>query len=331
MAILSYLLGPAQVFLPQKVSTLVTGLSGILVTAAATTPSTVFNNSISSSLSTTATYTVAIAPIGNDINGVGGLTCAGGTAATGSITVSAGQGINVTMAANVFPANLNLAMFMGVFLNKNDAGYKLVDLAYIDATNGFNYTILHDADTTTSYTIAQITALTLDATAPELGARVCGGVTFTRYKTSGGVFVDRDVQEVTYKPDDGSNYPIPTTRTAAIRFSILANDMLQTVIANAGTYGAVPVNGHVVTTANMSMQTAVGQITGNLPLMLLMPPDANKVRAIRLYASTIQNNSQGSPEAWEKDNPTLLAFKMVSVSIDPLLTDINTEVVYKYV
>ena len=330
MAIESFLLGPAQVYVPQRSTTVVTGLSGIRCDISAVSPTDILNNSTSANLDTTATYSVAVCPLGGDTT-VGGLTLAGGTGAIGTVSVTSGQGIRVSIASTGLPANTDKAYAYGVFLKKNSGNYKLVDYAYVDVDNGFEYLIMSDADSQISYPLATLTAITYSSTYPELGDRSAKGVVFTRYRTSGGVTVNRETEDVPINPDDGGNYTLPTARTASLQFSILQNTLKQVVLANAGKFGLFTgLNGHTITVGNMSMQTAVAQVTGNLPFKLVLPPDANKVREIRLYLAMISTNKTGASERWSRDAATLLTFNVSPTNIDPLLADVSNEVSYKY-
>lgn len=332
MAIETYRIGAAQVYVPSRVNVTVpalTSLTTAMLTAVATTPDDLLNNSTSPTLDTTANYYVALVPLGEDRN-VGGLTWAGGSTAIGPITVTDGQGIVVSIAATAMPANIDKAFAMGVMLRKNNGTYKLVDYAYIDTDNGFNYMVMSDADTQTGYSLATLMSTAYDSSYPELGDREAYGCTFTRYRTSGGVEVDINSDQVNLAPDDGTNFSLPTSRVAALRFSIMQNDMKQIVQATAGKYGSFRINGHTISVSNMSFASAIAAVTGNIPFKLVLPPDANKIRQIELFLACISTNAANVTLRWAKDGTTLVPFNVNPVNLDPLLQDVSTQIGYKF-
>lgn len=337
MSIRTLRLGPAEVYIPQKVATLVpmlTALTTATLIVAATAPDEILNNSQSPTLDTSADYYVSIAPLGGDTTSTGaqkaGLTLAGASTGMGPINVNDGEGIMVRIPANAIPADLDKAYAMGVFLRKNNGSYKLVDYAYIDVDNGFNYMVMTDADTLTGYDLSVLMATAVNTSYPELGGRRPTGVVYSKKRTSGGVTVNMETEGVDVAPDDGRNYNLPTSRISSLQFSIMENDMKEMVLANAGKYGAVQSGGATFSFSNMGYSSAVAQITGNIPFKLRFPPDANKVRQITLFLAMIGQNTGSTSMQWSKDSTTLVEFTVDPVNNDDLLSEVSTEIGYKY-
>lgn len=333
MAIQTYRIGVPKVFLPQRLSSdvgnKIAAVHALTFTASAATPTSLLLNDANPDLDTTASYYVTIAPVGEDKTN-GGITFGATSPVTGPITVTAGQGILVNVANANYVSNMSSAMAMAVFLRKNSGNYQLQGYAYIDPSNDFNYMITSEPlATASSYTAALLQSTTAD---DAIGSRVPYAITYAALTpTTGGVNVSRDVASVTVSPDNAPDYQLATARGTTITFGLLPNDIKQVVQANAGNYAKYSVSGgHIVETSNMSLATAVALITGNMPLKLVLPPDANRVQEIRLYMGTITQNQSSGAEPWSKTSTTPLQFTFANVLVDALLNDVQVEVCYKF-
>lgn len=332
MAITPYFtrIGPCKVQLPVRLSTALPDLSTLVFTASALASDDVKNNDINPVLDTTASYYLMLAPLGEDLSN-GGLTISGASPVTGPITVTTGQGIRVNIAAANLPANLVKAYAMGVYLKKNTSDFALVDYYVIDRDgNDFNCMVNYEPlPSQARYPQAVLQSATEDVNYPELGDRDPVGCDFaTALRTSGGVQIERLADNVPVEPDNSSNYNQALGRGTRISFSLLANSVKNVVAANAGYYAKWTLGGRVIEQSNMSIQTAVSAVTGNVPVKLTFPPNEKGVSDTKLYLASIEQNQTPGTENWTKTATSLIPFVIDTVNLDPLLDGVHVEIGY---
>ncbi len=337
MSISSYFtkIGAAKVRFPVKLSSQLPNLSTLTFTASATNPADYLLNEGFTALTAGNNYYVMTALLGDDrVNG--GVTWSAGSPVSGPITVSGtNPGILLNVAASNYPSGMANAYAMAVFLAKNGSDFALAAYSIIDRNgNDYNYTLINEPLTSqTLYTSTQLQSPTADyVNALEIGSRAPFGCNFSPpFRTTGGVNVQRTVDTVNVNPDNSTAYPQATARGTTITFAVLQNSMKNIVLANAGTYASYTVNGgHVVSTSNMSLQTAVALTTGNIPIQLIYPPDENRVSQVSFYLASVTTNPIGSNERWSKDSTTPLNYSVSTTNLDPLFNDVSVELGYKF-
>lgn len=301
--------------------------SALTFTACPTTLTDVFLNSKNSPLDTTATYQVIVGLVGMDqVNK--GYTIGVCSPSSGALAVTSTQGILVNVLNANWGANFGSAVCAAVFLKKNSGSFQLADFAYIDPSNAFNHMIVGEPLITQPlFTNTLLQSNTTDAT---LGSRAPYGVTYTNIApTTGGVNITRQVDTVTFSPDNSANFPVATTRSTEITFQLLANDIKDVVRASAGNYSAYTSSGHTLEEAQMSMMDSSVLVTGNLPLKLVMPLNKFGKQEVRLYLGSISQNQTQWAEAWKKDAQTPVSFTFSTVSLDTLILGMHCEVIYR--
>jgi len=327
----SFRIGVSQIQLSTPTGTLLSSASGVGWTAAAITPTNITLNDVNSPLSTTSTYSVILAFVGQDtVNG--GYTVTQSTSAVTGISVSTGQGILCSIPVANIPASTANTPAVAVFLKTGSGNYQLAEFAYINASQDFNHVIV----STPLYSVPSgFTAAVLQSATNTgngiLGSRAAGGWTFTALTpTTGGVTVDRTTSNVTVSPDTGGDFQVTTTRTAGIEFSLLPNDILQVIQGNAGNYVAyTATDGSIIQEGQMSIFTAVSVIPGNNPLIMTMPPDGQGYIENRLYLGQLLRNQQANTEAWTKTNTTPIKFRYDAAPIDTLVNSEHSEISFK--
>lgn len=288
------------------------------------------NNSSRSLLDSSATYQVILTPFGTDLSN-GGYTVGRGTVSSGNLTLTAGQGIKVSATA------ANLALLAGsiadiycisIWLKTGAGNFKLVDHAYVDPSSDFVHVVAtKPRGNALTKTAAQLQSTTADS---DLGSRQPYGATFSPVPTTtGGVNVTRTGAQVSFSPDTTDNFNVKTTRTAGINFRVLAADLKDVVLANAGLYTRYTHNGTDYEEAQMSEYTVAVTVPGSRPLKLLMPPDSLGFQAIRMYLGCVLQNQEDNTESYTKDNQIETAYSYNAVPNDTLTNNMNTELHFK--
>jgi hypothetical protein len=325
-------LGTAKVFLPKRTST---QLSATLVqsltwTASAQTAGDIVQKTANPSLEAGAQYYVTIAPLGEDRTN-GGLTCTKPAPMSGpiSITDPLTQTITLAVAASSFPTNMENAFAMTVWMKKGSGNWKRQGYGYIDGENGFNYSI--DCEPMTSaqgYTESQLYSITNDD--EDLGDRSPYTVEYVQLtpKTAEGLQIDRNPTLVTVSPDTSQDAQLKSASGAALRFRLLSNSMKDIVNANGGTYSSFTsrLDGSTIKQSQMSLQTAVAQLTGNLPFKVVYPIDSSKVAETKIFLNCVAEPQTSSSEQWGRDNVMAVEYTINGIAFDTYLQDVHAEV-----
>lgn len=325
----SFRIGVASVSLSLNDTTAVPSLTTLVYTASTIAATDLVINDVKSALSTADTYQVMLALVGRDTTN-GGYTIAGASPGTGNLIPTTNNNI---IAINVpsanWPANFDKAICAAIFLKTNSGSWQLAEFAYVSPTTDFNHSIV--AKPLLNAPLFSATTLQNPATTDAiLGARSPLGVTYASLSpTTGGVTVNREVSSVSVDPDTGAQISFATTRTASISFQLLSNDVKNIVQGNAGNFVSYTNGGRVIKEAQMSLNTAQALIPGNRPFKLTMPVDNLGKQEVRLYIGNLTQNQNANTEAWTKSAPTPIAYSFVPASIDALLNDQHTELIYK--
>lgn len=328
MSLRNIRLGPSSVSIPLDSSTAVPNCSSLTFTASGTTLDDSLLNDVESALDATATYQVIVALMGRDVTNKG-YTISVSSLSSGSLSITAGQGILVSVTNANWPAGFDKAACAAVFLKKNSGNFQLSGLAYVDPSNDFKHMVVSEPlITVPSYTQAQLRTYTTESEG--LGDRNPLGYTFSALKpTTGGVTIAREASTVTVAPDDSADYPIATTRSTSVSFQLLANDIKDVVRAWAGNYAKYTSGGVVYDEAQMSLLTAQAVLKGNIPLKVVMPANSSGKQETRLYLASVLQNQTAWSEAWTKSATTPVSFTFSTIGVDSILIDQSVEVIYR--
>lgn len=336
-------IGAAQVRVPYRLNTTLPDLSGsttltFYASAANSNNLVVYNlNEDNAPLDPTATYYVMLALLGEDRQ-YGGLTYSAASPFSGPITVTSNNpAITINIPSSAFPANMTNAYAMGVFLSKNNTNnFALVQYDIIDRTGqDFDTVVICEpvvGQTTYPASALQTNVANLQLY-PELGyrAQVYGCGFGAALRTEGGVTIQRVVGNVTVNADNSTPYPERINAGTTITFSVLGNDLANIIGFQAGTYGKVITPfGHTVEIGHMSLQTAIGFMSGNIPYQLIIPIDGQKVPEVRYYLASTLVNPVGNTEGWQKDRTNPIHVTVVTSNQDPLLNNVGVEIIRKY-
>lgn len=332
MSAKSFRAGVAGVKIPDSsYTTALPSFSALTFSASSVTPSIYDNADKRLNLDSSLDYQVILTPMGLDLTN-SGYTMGQGSVNSGTLNIgSAGDGIKVSVTnANLSALGGGAAglFAIGVWLKIGAANFQLVDVGYCDPSEDFVHVVMtkpsREALTKTSTLLQNTTA------DDDLGDRAPVGVNFrTLSPLTGTVTVDRAVDAVEFRPNTSANFSGATTRTAAIRFQLLSNDVRDVVGGNAGTFVRYTHSGTTYEEAQMSIQTASVKITGNKPMVLLMPVDKQGYQEVRLYLGQLLENQEANTEDWAKDDQTPISYAYQPVPSDTLLDGIPTEVIWK--
>lgn len=308
-------------------TTALPSLVGLTISASAITPTTLLINDVKNKLDITASYQVMIGLVGEDNTNAGYTVgfCSQGSGVISSL--SAGQGIQISVSNASWPANFGQAAAVAVFLKINSADWQLAEFAYLDDQYDFSHVITtRPIVDNPKFTTTVLRSATADAT---LGDRSPTGYTYTALSpTTGGVTVNRETTTITVSPDTSSDFTLTSSRTASIQFQLLANDVVDIVRGNAGNYVEYTSGGATFKQAEMSLNVAVARILGNKPVKLLLPPDSRNRQETRLYLGQLTTNQTANTEAWTKTATTPVGFTYSAVPIDTLLQGMHSEITY---
>lgn len=328
----SFRIGPAQVSIYTPTGTLIPPASSVGFTAALKAPTTIYLNSPKKALSLGTPYQVIWAFVGNDVVNGGYTVTVASSAAPAVTPILSTPAIYVNIPAANLPAGAVNTPAVAIFLKAGNGSYTLAEFAYLDVNSGldFNHTITEAPlfSNPGPFSAALLTSDTADST---LGSRLPGGWSKSVLTpTTGGVTVTRQVTQVTVSPDNTADFQVVTTRTAQISFQLLSNDIQNIVQGNSGSFVQyTSTQGKTIQEAQMSLNTAAALITGNNPMALLMPPDAQGLQEVRLYLGQLLQNQSQNEERWVKDGTTPVSFQYNAVSVDRLTNSMNTEIQYK--
>jgi hypothetical protein len=329
----SFIIGVAGVSIYQPITTSLPSASGVGFTVTTMAPTVSIPNDIRGPLISGTAYQVIWAFLGHDsVNN--GYTVTAGSSASGAVTPSTGQGLLVNIPVGNFPAGSSNTPAIAIFTKAGNGNYNLNEFAYYNANSGYDfnhflgYSPLFSAPG--NFTASLLQSASSD---PVLGSRsAVGWSKSTLSPTTGGVRVTREVTQVTVRPDTSADFPIATTRTAEITFQLLPNDIINVVEGNAGTYVQYTAsNGFIYEEAQMSINTASALITGNNPMVLLMPPDNSGTQAVRLYLGQLLQNQTQNVENWTKTDTAPIGYTYSAVAIDTLTVSMPTEIQSKVI
>jgi hypothetical protein len=327
----SFRIGVARVYLPTSTTSALGSFSTLAPTASATNLLDSAVNDVQSTLDTTAAYSFIIAPIGED-KVYGGYTLGPGSQVFGPVTVSANQGILINIPSSSFPSNLSMAGGIAVYMKKNSGNYQPLGPTVMDPNgNDYNFIVVNEPlSGAAAVTAAQLQSSVADPTF--FGSRAPYGYLWLALSpTEGGVTVSYDTNEIPIKPDTGTNFNAVAGRGTTISFKLLANDLKNVIQSTAGNYAQVTDRlGHTISTATMSLQTAVAIIQGNKPFKMQLPPDANKISELDVFFASINQNQTPTTLSWTKTATAPVSFVVPTVNADTLLQDCTAIACYKW-
>lgn len=330
MSSTSFPVGVASVLIPTVGASALPSFDTLTFSASGTGYVNIENNSSRQLLDTSATYQVILTPFGVDISN-GGYTVGRGTLSSGNLTLTANQGIKVSAtAANLalLGGSVGQLFCISVWLKTGAGDFKLVDHAYVDPSYDFVHVIgTKPRANAITKTAAQLQSTTSDN---DLGSRDPYGCVFSSVPTTtGGVQINRTGEQVSFSPDTAANFNVKTTRTASISFRVLAADVRDIVLANAGLYTRITHGGTDYEEAQMSEYSVAVSVPGSRPLKLVMPPDNLGFQTIRMYLGCVLQNQEDNTESYTKDQQIETAYSYNAVPNDTLTNNMNTELHWK--
>ena len=330
MSSTSFPVGVSAVLLPKTGASSLPSFAALTFTASGVTPTTLDNNSTRSTLDSTATYQVILAPLGLDLAN-GGYTNGVASPSSGNLTLTAGQGIQVSITSGNLSAlggQVAQMFAISVWIKTGAGNFVLTDHAYCDPSKDFVHMVVTaPRRSALSYTSAVLQSSTADAI---IGSRVPYGCSFlATATTTGGITLNRTGDKVSFTPDNAGNFDAKTTRTVSIEFSVLSADLKDQVDANAGTYVRHTYNGTEYEEAQMSEYTAAVSVPGCKPVVMVQPPDTLGFQAVTCFLGQILQNQEDNTLAYTKDNQIETKYTLSAVPNDTLTNNMNTELQWK--
>ena len=320
-------IGVPNIFLSVDDDTATPSLATTVFSACAMTPDDELLNDVNNPLLSTDTYEVIVGLVGRETVGTG-YTVGRCSLSSGSLTLTSGQMIKVTVENAAWPAGFDTAICAVVFLKTNASNYQLCQFAYIDPSSDFTTVIkAKPLRVAPSFTYALLTSTTSDTI---LGSRSGLGVTYEEITPTTGTFnFRRPVSTVTVSPNTGADFQIATTRSSGIEFQSLVNDVKAWVQAAAGNYVSYQHNSATRKEAHMSLNTAQSLLRGNRPIKVVMPVDpADDTQETRLLIGCLTVNNIELTEAWSKTATTPVSFRFDAAPLDKLITNQHVELSY---
>jgi hypothetical protein len=316
-------IGVCQVFLGSNTGVSLPSMSGITPTSAAVSPAASLNNSTRTPVS--GSYTFVVCLLGFDPT-YGGYTLSQCSSA-GSRTVSAGQGVSLTIPASSLPSGYQNAVAMAIFMGLSGSRYQLWEYAYIPPTGqDFNHCLL--ANPYTSSMIVPGSILSTPTASTQTGSMSPTAVAWQLAGiTTGGVDIDRRPETVPISPACYPDYEIIDSRNTTVSFSLLQNDIVNVVQANSGVYVQYAGTNGTIRISHLSPFIAFNSLLAAGPIQLVMPINQRGTSETRTYLGLI--NRSAGPEKWSKTQATPINFILSPAPNDYLLIGTDTEISYQ--
>lgn len=329
MALPSVKAGIASILLPTESSTSLPAFNTLVFTASGQTLSNPVFNSIKSKLSASVTYQVVLCPIGADTTS-GGYSVGRGSPSSGNLTITAGQGIRVTVALADWPANYEKGL-VGVYLKQGSGDFQLCHIFKPRTDKATNALVLNPPLVgKETVTLATLQATTNSLNQKSLGNRVPVGWDFAEITpTTQDVTVTADAETaVTFSPNTGPDFSALSARPFSISFSAFVNDEYTLAKSAAGDYASFTApNSDLVQSGTFGINTAQIKLKGNQPLVMYTPadPTTGQPTEVLFLGLQLQNQTQVAM-AWSKRNQTPVPFQFQAAALDALLN--NNDTVY---
>ncbi len=303
--------------------------------ACAVTVSDSYLNDVKRKLSATDTYQVAIGLVGRDLVH-GGYTVGRTTPSSGNITITAGQGIKVSVVNTDWPANFAAdigvpgAICAAIFLKTNSGNFQLAQFAYVSPTDDFTATIIaKPMRVAPAFTMAVLNSTSSD-TAGILGSRAGFAVSYGELTPTTGNFDETFlVTTVPISTNTGPDFTVAISRANSIRFQTLSNGIKELVQAAAGNYVKYTHGGVTIEEGQGGLATAQAIFKGNKPLLLVYPVDTDGFQESKLLIGNLTVNQQQLALTWSKSAPTAVQWQFDPASLDKLITNQHTVISYK--
>jgi hypothetical protein len=323
----SFRVGVAGVVVFESAALPIDPLTGVDFTASVvTSPTKLFLNDIQTGLPISDSLEVCVTPVGEDKTNTG-LTVGPATDESGDLEVTAaGQVIKVVIENADFPTNFGKGL-AAIWLKEGAGDYKLARFSYVDPAKDFiTHVMTRPLATVQEFAYSLLASSTAD---DDLGDRNPEGWNRVRYgPTTGGVDVERIVDEVTIDIDTSTGFPIATARSTTVSFRVAANDILDIVRAGAGNFVRNTHAGVEYEEALQSLATANARVTGVKPFMLIMPINSRGFQEIRLFIGSLTTNQVGFTQNWGKTGLANTSYVFRTAIQDRLLPDQHCEIVF---
>lgn len=327
MANQSFKAGVANVYLPLPVVTALPTTFGTLAfTASGATLTDSYFNTIQSTLDSTITYQVCLAPVGRNADGTPGYSVGRASPSSGNLTITSGQVIEVNVAVGAWPADHDLGM-IGVFLKQGSGNFKLVGF-YRSRTDTTSTFVI---DTAPLSAVESFTLTTLQGTTNPLNQKALGDRAplgwnwdFEITPTTGAITITQAANtSITFSPNTGADFSILSARPFNVDFQSMVNGEKALVQASAGAFSQITtVGGRNLQSSKFGMNTAQILFPGNSPLLIKQPidPDTGVQTDVLMVGLLLQSQSELAL-AFSKTDPTNVPFSFQSAPLDALLNN----------
>lgn len=323
--------GVADILLPVDSATAVPSMNGIAFTASGYTIDQKTYNSIQTPIDTTKQYQIALALGGRDASGQGFAT-APSTASSGLITLTTGQCIKVKLPVANWPANFSVAAFLEVYIAAGSStSFQLAKVvpiydAVVTQTDLEFFVFMAPITAAEQFLLSTLVGATNPLSQKALGTtRAPLGFTWTSVNptTNDVVMTFEQGGQITFTPNNSSDFTVITARPLSVTFSALVNDEQTITQATAGDWMQATDGGIIYQEAEWGMQTAQVIVPGNRPLLMHLPPNSSlgNAQTLILFTGLLLQNQTQVQMAWSKRNETPVPFNFQPAPLDAKFTN----------
>lgn len=319
-----YRSGAVVVYLPKDEPTIASSpLTSLVFAASAAAWTDANNNDRRSNLDTSASYQIIVSALWHDPVNLG-YGMVGGSPGSGFITVTSGQGIQVTIQPGAFPANYAYASGIMLWMSKNGSPFYLHSIYPPNVTTAWSAMIITepqvDAINKTSAFLQSTTAT--DGDYPSRSG--FWGTSFVRAGDStNGVTLENTTEELQYKPDLSTSYQLAITRGLKISFDVLNDGISDFVKSTAGEYVKFTSGANTYETALRVYQSASAVSTGNRVCQVIFPIDSHKAAEVLYLFAAIKEIQAPSSSNWGKESPPTLHYEIDTINQDTTLQNVH--------
>lgn len=312
--------GAAQALIAESTDTVLPDLSTLTFSASGVAYDDALFKSIKNKMPTATNIQVVLGLVGEASEG--GYAVTKCSPSSGNLQLTAGQGIQVTVDLNDWPADFDKAGGIAVFVKIGASDFQLSRIVPVDDQNNFaTMLITRPRLGARKYDITLLQNASAD---PALGSDRTNvtGYNFVEISPTTEVVVESfGAEQLTFKPNNAGDFPAVTARPTKVSFQGLINDTRSVIQASAGDFVKHTAAGVIFEEADQGFNSAVAVIRGNKPFKYVMPPDSEGNAEEVVFYGLVLENTQEVALNWSKTAQVPVPYNFSSAPVDYLLDD----------